>query len=164
MKIPANATLTPIDGAPQCSIAENKYIDRSQESNSAALGRQLMYIPTLIFSVVLSSVRTPKKTRPTEPRLSKEEMDEVCVRLSKLFVEDGEGAKTEGRDDSEGSMECRDDAQDEVTEPPCDKRCDEANVKEVLGRVERKVISYKHSKVNQVLRSSRLEAKRGVAH
>ena len=142
---------------------------KSTESTFNYLGRQLFYIPTLFLTPVLSSVRTKtnggattdtaktmtgctdksvnQKDADDRTRLNKQEMDDLCVRLSDvLTVKDNAPAHDEEQDDHDES------------EP------DDSSESNVLGRVEFSEFNYKTNQVRKVVRSSRLQPREITAH
>ena len=142
---------------------------KSTESTFNYLGRQLFYIPTLFLTPVLSSVRTKtnggattdtaktmtdctdksvnQKDADDRTRLNKQEMDDLCVRLSDvLTVKDNAPAHDEEQDDHDES------------DP------DDSSESNVLGRVEFSEFNYKTNQVRKVVRSSRLQPREITAH
>uniref|UniRef100_A0A7S1GGK1 Uncharacterized protein n=1 Tax=Cyclophora tenuis TaxID=216820 RepID=A0A7S1GGK1_CYCTE len=119
----------------------------------------------MLFTTVLSSLRAPKKqTPPAEPRITREEMDEICVRLSKLFDDETENEDSDETNEPTDDDDDYDDDNDDKNLAEKENANSNENVKEVLGRVERRVTSYKTNTTHHVLRSSRLEDNQIVAN
>ena len=132
MKI--NTKKNTIKLSPTCMINDaNKTIDIDAKPFDK-MGRTVKYVPTMIFTPVMSSDRT-KRTSPEHPRLTKDDIDEVSTMLSNLFI------KKETEDDSTTSSN-----EDDV----------ETDDDNSLGRFKDTTVSSKSKKEVSVLRSARL--------
>lgn len=124
-------TLTPVKHCSTSKIADNTNLPPNPTTDDGSLGRVLTFIPTLIWTPVLSSKRTETST-PAAPRLTEEEMKEVCSKLSELFVS---GKKEEPKEDQK-----------------------EFSVKPEFGRYKMTTTNCKTETPVEVIRSIRLEA------
>jgi len=121
-------TVTPIKTCPTSKIADNKDLPTAP-TEQGSLGRVLTFIPMMIWTPVLSSKRTEVST-PASPRLTGDEMKEVCVLLSELFI-----SKTTDKKDQ-----------------PAEDR------KPELGRFKTTIMDPKTNQAVPVLRSVRVQA------
>ena len=118
-------------------LRPNKYIfGDDQAPASDGLGREKNYLPTMIFTPVLTSKRNLERSRT----LSSAEVDEINKKLSEMIL----GDKEEEDDDESDS-----DASENVQEPPAP----------LLGRIYQTVFNYKTNKSSRVLRSTRITKK-----
>lgn len=124
-------TLTPIKDCSTSKIADNKNLPPNPTTDDGSLGRVLTFIPTLIWTPVLSSKRIETST-PAAPRLTEEEMNEVCSKLSELFVS---SKKEESKEE--------------------EKEC---SMKPEFGRYKKTITFGKTETPVEVIRSIRLEA------
>jgi hypothetical protein len=150
MKINIKKT-TPL--APSCMLQENKAIINldSIENTATPTGRKIKYIPKVVFTPVLSSARTDLPGIPSEPRLSKDIMNMLCLALSALFVnETSDKPKHEFKKDEAKNNE---NEQGTQTDEKQETQTDDKNL---LGRYSTSIFSSKTNTKIQVSRSSRL--------
>ena len=120
-------TATPVKNCQMSRIVENANVP-SKTTEEESLGRDLTFIPTMIWTPVLSSRRT-KGSSQESPRLMPDEMMDICNKLSELFVS--------VKDEEKGEAE---------------------EEKPKFGRYTTTIINQKTEKHIQVMRSLRLEA------
>ena len=152
---------TPIQGTPDSFMVHpNKYIDNgatvlppSAESTAEVCCRERKYLPTIIYTPVVTSKRLDSRHR----LLSYDGIDELNQKLVNLFMDDGSNNKKSRPKENEEESE------DEHEKYPISKK-DEATSKEVtvvepsslLGRFQKVVFSYKSNTASKVARSGRL--------
>jgi hypothetical protein len=93
MKIDTKKAATVNKEDKECKIVENKFISpiKMEESKGDSLGRELTYIPTVLFTPVLTSKRLASTTsKSPEPHVHPNDLTELCSKLSKLFVKEDE--------------------------------------------------------------------------
>lgn len=124
---------TPIKDSVTCKLNTNPYIpkDKEQEEKDDEFGRELTFIPEVIFTPVLSSKRTPNPY----PRLSDHAVDDLTETICKMLI-------SEKDEDKEPKVKKSSRAKDPVSSP--------------LGRFEVEVIAEKSNTVVRVCRSLRL--------
>jgi hypothetical protein len=66
-------------------------------------GRKVKYEPTMIFTPVMSSSRTQRGS-PDRPRLERNEVDEVCTMLNRLFLKETESKTITNKQGSKQEM------------------------------------------------------------
>lgn len=111
----------------------NAYIPKDkqeQEEEKDDLGRELTFLPDVIFTPVLTSKRTHPKPYP---RLSQDDVDDLAETISKMLITD---------EKKEEPIKKASRAKDPVSAP--------------LGRYEVEVIAKKSNRVVRVSRSLRL--------
>jgi hypothetical protein len=99
MKIDTKKT-TPVKGSQVCKIAENPYILVSKNGEAKEdedYGRQLTFIPTVFFTPVLTS----KRSQPSPSRVSDADMEDLSVRISKMFISKEVDTKKEPKEEEE---------------------------------------------------------------
>ena len=120
-------TATPVKNCQMSKVVENENVP-STTTDDESLGRALTFIPTMLWTPVLSSMRT-KGSSPEVPRVVPDEMIDICSKLSELFVS--------VKEEEKGVFE---------------------EEKPKFGRYTTTVINRKTEKHIQVIRSLRLEA------
>lgn len=72
-----------------CKVNTNKYIpkDKKEEEKEDDYGREVTFIPDIIFTPVLSSKRTTPKPYP---RLSEKDVEDLSESISKMLIKDDE--------------------------------------------------------------------------
>ena len=152
---------TPIQGTPDSVMVHpNKYIDNgatvlppAAESTDEVCGRERKYLPTIIYTPVVTSKRLDSRHR----LLSYDGVDELNQKLENLFMDDGSNKKKSRPEENE------EESKDEHA-TYCVSKKDEATFGEVtvvepsslLGRFQKVVFSYKSNTASKVVRSGRL--------
>mmetsp|Transcript_26248 Transcript_26248/g.48981 ORF Transcript_26248/g.48981 Transcript_26248/m.48981 type:complete len:210 (+) Transcript_26248:123-752(+) len=117
------------------------------------MGRQVKYMPTLVYTPVSTSSRhhdNNNNNSPSRRLLSLEEMDDLNQQMANLFVQD------------------HDDDDDDDTTSNASNHSNQENIvmtthggeqeTRILGRVSKTVMNYKTSQSSNVLRSARFDA------
>ena len=137
---------TPIKGSQVCKIAENPYIVVSKNEEvkeDEDYGRQLTFIPNVVFTPVLTS----KRSQPSPSRVSDADMEELSAKISKMFISKQDDTKDEPKEEEE-------DVKNESKWVILDAK-DNAALAEPLGRYEVEVVTGSNTLV-RVMRSLRL--------
>lgn len=135
---------TPVKGSSVCKIAENPYILVSKSGETKEdedYGRQLTYIPTVFFTPVLTSKRSP----PSPSRVSDADMEELSAKISEMFISKEEDSKKEPKEEEEVKNKNKWVVLDAKDKP----------LAEPLGRYEVEVVTSSNAIV-RVMRSLRL--------
>jgi hypothetical protein len=134
---------TPINGSQICKLADNPYIlinKNGEEKGDEEYGRELDYVPAVIYTPVLKSKRTPKS-----PYLvSEAEVEELSAKISKMIISE-KGKKEETKEEEEVEKKNKWVVLDAKDKP----------LAEPLGRYEVEVVTNTNAIV-RVMRSLRL--------
>jgi hypothetical protein len=90
---------TPVKGSPICKLADNPYIlvnRNGQEGEDEEYGRELNYVPAVIFTPVLTSKRTPK----ARSLVSDADVEELSAEISKMIISDEKEKMEETKEDT----------------------------------------------------------------
>jgi hypothetical protein len=152
---------TPIKGTPDSVMVHpNKYIDSgatvsppAAESTDEVCGRERKYLPTIIYTPVMTSKRLDGHHR----LLSHDDIDELNQKLENLFMDKGSNK------DKSQPKENEEESKDEHENYPVSKK-DEATSEQVtvvepsslVGRFQKVVFSYKSNTASKLSRSGRL--------
>jgi hypothetical protein len=155
MKIDTNKC-TPINKASPDSVIiyPNKYIEGSGKLSpqpTETPGRENKYLPTLVFTPVMTSKRTQNNRR-----LSADDIEELSKKLGSLFIlkeEAGKGTVSPETVDEEAKAETNSDP----LIPDCALKAEQATIyTPILGRFYKMVFSYKTCTASKVMRSARV--------
>lgn len=94
---------TTLLSSPSFMVNPNKNIPKeavATVSTPSKKGRQVKFEPTIVFTPVATSNRT-KRDSPEKrpPRLSMEQVDDVCNLLDSLFIDDAEATNEETKEE-----------------------------------------------------------------
>ena len=158
MKIDTNKC-TPINkGSPDSVIVHpNKYIEESKKlapPSTGTRGRETKYLPTLVFTPVMTSKRTDDNRR----LLSADNIEELSKKLDDLFILEekaDKGKVSSGAADEKAKEETDSDPSMPKSAPKAEQAAFQTPI---LGRFYKMVFSYKTCTFSKVMRSARIAA------
>jgi hypothetical protein len=146
-----SASLVSMLGVPKKSTKTREEEDEEEGWN---LGRQVKYLPTILYTPIQTSARhhsdsilsatgsTTSSERCARRLLSAEDLDELNVKLEQLFID--------SRSSHQADQENEEQQQDKTIDPT-------TTTSSTLGRFETTVFSYKTCTTSSVMRSARFQ-------